>query len=527
MTAPGPLAETASGGGDARRGSAAASDRLVLAKGAGVALLGRTSARFLMLLNQAVFARLLGPAGFGVFAIASSILQFAVNFAPLGLHQAIIRFGAGRWQDDPDAVRGVVRRCIGMAAASGAAAGFVLFLLSGWFADSVFEMGELGALLRWFSIACVAFALLRVVAAGTRLSRDMRYSVIAEDLVPPAIAVTVFVVLHFGWGWGLRGAAVATVVSLVAALLIASVLLMRILPVGGEASASAVPSRIELLSFSTMASLAGLFSFQSQRIDRLLVGYFMTADAAGIYQAAVQSASAVAMFLTAFNAIFSPMISGMYAQGEIDRLSETYRLSAKWGLYLSLPLFLTTLLSPTSVITVLFGDEFTGGATVLVIVLVGNLFAVSTGGVGLLLTMTGDQSRWFLYSAAMFFLNVVLGAALIPRFGLVGAAISTSIISLTLFSLGLRRAHTRLGVWPYDWRHLKGGGAALVAMAGIGAVKYLQPGSPAAELASTFVVATILMGTTLMLLGIDEEEREVLEQLRDRLRSRLTPGSGE
>ncbi|MDJ0571261.1 MAG: polysaccharide biosynthesis C-terminal domain-containing protein, partial [Pleurocapsa sp. MO_192.B19] len=51
---------------------------------------------------------------------------------------------------------------------------------------------------------------------------------------------------------------------------------------------------------------------------------------------------------------------------------------------------------------------------------------VSTGSVGLLLNMTGNESYTLISRVSSTVLNVVLNALLIPRWGLEGAAIATA-----------------------------------------------------------------------------------------------------
>lgn len=492
-----------------------ADDRRTLARGAGVGLVGRSSARGFTMLQNVVLARVLGAELMGVYGLAWSVLQVAANLAPLGFHQGVIRFGASHWGTDGARVRGVVRRCLQFAMVSGGIVGLGLFALSGPLAV-VFGMPDLSWILKWFAGAVIALALGRVLAAATRLSQDMRYSVLSEDMMPPIVGLSLFLFFHYAFGWGLLAATAATTTAYGVSLLVSGGFWSRLAPRRAGVDTSAVPEK-ELLSFAALASFASLFTLQSQRVDRFLVGYFLTDGATGVYIMASQTAVIVALFLSAFNAIVPPMLSHLYWNGELDRAEEIYRVSARWGFYLSLPFFLTAVSAPETLMVGLYGEGFAEGAGPLVVLLSANVFSVSTGSVGFLLTMTGDQRGWFILSLLSLVLNIVLGILWIPPYGLMGAAASSGVALVTLFGLGLLRGYRRLGMWPYDSRWLKGFAAAAVAEAGILATAFLVPGRTILEPVLFLVVSTALLLGTLRVLGFEKEELELFESVRERL----------
>jgi O-antigen/teichoic acid export membrane protein len=83
-----------------------------------------------------------------------------------------------------------------------------------------------------------------------------------------------------------------------------------------------------------------------------------------------------------------------------------------------------------------FGEEFTGGALALQVLLVGQVVNALCGSVGTVLLMIGRERELGIVSAASAVLNVVLNLVLIPRLGIVGAALASS-ASLVLFNVVL------------------------------------------------------------------------------------------
>jgi O-antigen/teichoic acid export membrane protein len=236
-----------------------------------------------------------------------------------------------------------------------------------------------------------------------------------------------------------------------------------------------------------------------------------------IYQAASQSSTLFAILLSGFNVVLNPMIADHDRAGRQSELEHLFHVATKWGLYLSIPFFLVIFWMPREVILVVFGDGFSQGAAPMVILALGQLVNVSTGAVGPLLVMTGRPVQWTSISAAMLLVSVVLGVLLIPSYGLVGAAISTSTAVAGKFILGLAQVRRSLGMWPYDRRYVKGLLAAGVALAPLVLVRAMPSVLPLARLALGGLACAATFGLTLLALKIDPEDQQLLVALRRRI----------
>ena len=75
----------------------------------------------------------------------------------------------------------------------------------------------------------------------------------------------------------------------------------------------------------------------------------------------------------------------------------------------------------------IFGEEFITGYTVLVILCIGQFINVATGSVGQILAMTNREKllrKCVVYGTVI---NLLLNIVLVPNYGMIGAAIATSI----------------------------------------------------------------------------------------------------
>jgi O-antigen/teichoic acid export membrane protein len=270
-----------------------------------------------------------------------------------------------------------------------------------------------------------------------------------------------------------------------------------------------------LLRYSLSTALSALFSGALVWADRFIVGAFLPAQDVGIYQAIAQTSVLFMVILNGLNEIVSPLIADLYSQDKIAELEETFRVSTKWGLYLSLPIFLVLLIFPETFLQVVFGSEYVAGSIPMVVLAFTQMVNVGTGAVGYLLMMTDFQDYLLRLTAIAVGLNISLNITLVPRFGLMGAAIASGIAVSFLFLFGLNRARISLRVWPYDRRYLKGLVAAIVAgLCGYGVQALNFFSGPVSLIVGTLVIGLVFV-IILLLLGLDREDIAFLRSTGD------------
>jgi O-antigen/teichoic acid export membrane protein len=404
-----------------------------------------------------------------------------------------------------------------MAAAVGGALGLGLYLLSSPVALAVFHKPELRPVLAFAAVAIPLRVLLAVAAASTRASQRMAHAVLTEDAGQPA--ANLLLLAAFAWllGLGLGEALWAMVVSLALAALAALLLVRRLLPRPASPTQALSARAGSLLRFSLPASAAATCAIVLIWTDRLMVGAFRPAAELGLYQAASQTSLLFAIILSGFGAIFPPMMAALHRDGGIDRIAALYRASTKWGLYLCLAPAVVLLLAPREVLTVMFGSSYTPAWMALVILTLGQLGNAATGQVGQLLVMTGHPGAWFAVSASALTANVVMNLLLVPRWGMLGAAVATAVCLAGMFVAGVWRVHRLLGLWPYHVRYLKGLAAALAAGGAVWSLGRLELSLVTVKLALLAIAAAVCFLVSLWLLGADREDSLAWAALRERL----------
>lgn len=500
------------------------SDELVtrLASGAAVILAGRFGGRGIHVATHIIMARVLGAGGFGLFAVGWTLLNTVGLIAPLGLDRGVLRFGGGLWpsRERPERQRfkGVILETIGISALSGGVLAIAVFVLAPFLAVDVFKDPALEGVLRLFAPAFLFLPLMRVAAAATRVTQNMTYSAVSESLLQPLVALVVLVAA-LQLGAGVLGAVGATVFSFVPAILLALYFTTALFPDVRDPDVRSAFAPKEILSFSLPASLAGILTLFTTRADRLFVAYFLTSADVGVYQAVSQVAILFDLILSGFAAILMPMVPRLFAERRLEELTVVFRLSTRWPLYVGFPFVIVLMTAPGPLLGGIYGADFAVGAAALTVLTVSQLTNAGTGPVGPVLVMTGHQNVWALTAGTVLTVNALVNIVLIPRFGLVGAAITSLLSMVLLFGIGLAQIRRHVGIWPYDASFLKGG----LAAATTGAMGYFVSMAwsieSLVEIGAYLGLVFLVFWGQLALLGLAREDRVLLSRIMARMRS--------
>lgn len=495
-----------------------------LAAGMLIGALGRVAGRGLHVASQVVLGRVLGPATFGIYALGWTVFRVVGTLGSAGLENGVVKYGAPLW---PDAGRSVGR--LTRAAMLSSAVIALVFAGAGWgsariLSDTVFGKPELMPVLAWFALALPIYSALRVAAALTRIGSRVGTSVVAEELAPPLVQLTLLLAISSGMSVTLAVGTAAA--GFGAGLLVAMVALAWMLARMPRADAKDSIRLRSLFGFSVPTALAGTVGMLNTWLDRLMLGVMRPASDVGIYQAASQFSMVFAMLLAAIGAVFAPMAAGYAARNDVRALERLFTASTRWGLYASLPLAATLLAAPETAVTVVFGGGFRTGGMALAVLVAAQLANVATGPVGYLLIMTGDQRWWMQAGVGALLGNGLLNLLLIPRYGFVGAALATGASLAALFVAGVVRAWLRLGLLPYDRRAWRLAFATVATMTA--AAMFAKMAAGLQPLTAFLVVggsSAAAFFASMAVLGLEPEDRALANEVRRRMSSGVDPGA--
>jgi O-antigen/teichoic acid export membrane protein len=392
----------------------------------------------LVLINSAVVARWLGPAGKGTLTLATLVTTSLVLFLGGGLNLAHVYYAGSRQIELPRLTANAVAVALpvnGLTALL-VAVGF----LTGWWQRLLPTMpaGVLLLALTWFPALLLREYLLGILQGRRRIP-----AVNLVNLSQAALTLVGTLVLVPGLGWGLVGAVLAVVIAGWTALGLTIGLVRR----EGARFRPLWDGKLlkVTLSYGLRGWLANILQFFNYRLDTFLLNGFVGAAAVGIYSVAVALAEMLWYLPNAVGFVLFPRAAATPA-AVMNRLTPrvlliTMSLTALAAAALAVvgrPLIVLVFSTAFAaaylpLLALLPGVVLLGGSKVLGNDIAGRGFPQynSLGaGIGLVVTVIGD-------------------VLLIPRYGAVGAGVASSLayamvflIHLTLYRLVSRR--TRL-----------------------------------------------------------------------------------
>ena len=374
-------------------------------------------------ISQVFLARWMGSFEYGIFVLVWVTMVIAGNVSCLGFHTSVIRF-IPEYRE-----RGMLAELRGILIASR------LFVLVA--SSAIAGVGALCVVLlapRIESYYVVPFVLgficLPMIALSDMLqgiSRANSWAVFALSptyLVRPVLILALMAAaLAAGYlpdaETALIVAIVATYLTTIWQLLGVTTRIDRKLPVGPRT----VHFR-EWFAVSLPIFLVESFFFLLTNADVLMVGFFMEPDDVAVYFATVKTLALVHFVYFAVKAGVAQRYAA-YTHGDRDKLAAFARDTVSWTFWPSLVMAIVVLALGEPMLW-LFGPGFDAGYPLLFLLVIGVVGRSAVGPCESLLTMTGNQNICAFVYAMTLGLNIALSVALIPVFGLWGAAIATT-----------------------------------------------------------------------------------------------------
>jgi len=187
--------------------------------------------------------------------------------------------------------------------------------------------------------------------------------------------------------------------------------------------------------------------YLNQRTDILMLGALGEPEDVGRYQVAAQFALLTVFPQQIMNRVLGPRIARLIRSEEYKLLPNLLRQSTLASFTGIMGIGLCWLLL-TYFSTAIFGDDFTGLASVFLILGIGNAFNLLAGPAGTFLNQAGLE-RLTLYTMVFSaVLNICFNFFLIPLYGMHGAAMATLAAQITWNSILVYLLYKKMGLRP-------------------------------------------------------------------------------
>jgi len=346
--------------------------------------------------------------------------------------------------------------------------------------------------------------------------KELRYHVYVQQLTFPILKI-VFALVALILGFELLGWTRMFVISLVGTTCVAFLFFKtHILSYLSQVRRKAFSFK-EIFAYSWPMSLGMIFLLLFGQFDLLFLGYYRSSEEVGIYKIYLQIAILLGFVLFSFGQIYKPIISGLIAKKKLDEVRDTYQRLTKW-IFIIVAFGLSAIfLFGADIVGILFTENYLVFPVALLILTLGRFLNSSVGPTGKTLEAFGNTRLWLLNTTIMIIVNITLNFLLIPKYGLIGAAISHA-TSLSVIALAeLIEIYLLFRLQPFNREYFK---YILTAIIATGLVFYVQSLIP--EMNITTLVCLNILLLLLFITGlyltksIDDVDIEIMRAIKSK-----------
>jgi O-antigen/teichoic acid export membrane protein len=433
------------------------------ARGSFSLMTGTAASTIIAAVAVIVIARLLGPAGYGLYSLSLVLPALFVSIADFGLGPALTRYGASlRSQSKFGKLAGMIRTGLLLKLIVGVMVSLLVFGLSSQLAASVLQrqgMGELVAVASVIILFQGLFNLSYNALIGLDRMEQSALMLVLRDTTR-VILSPLLVIIGFGVAGAIGGQVFAYALAGLFGVWLLIVVRRALRKVSNQTQLEeGVAADIKtMMSYGLPLYIASFVSTVLAQYQNIVLAFFTSNTEIGNLNAAVNFGALIAIIATPISTALFPAFSKPDLQTGKDDLRRMFELSVRYTALLILPAAIAVAVLSRDLTRVVYGTAYGSASTYLVLytsvfLLAGLGSQVSVNflsGIG----MTRETLKVTLVQLAIFLPVAPVMASLYRVPGLIVALILSTLIS-TIF--GLRLAIGKYGMWI----DLKGSAAAL------------------------------------------------------------------
>lgn len=376
--------------------------------------------------TSVILARVLGPEGKGIYALATLLPSLIVTFGNLGIGPATVYYVARNEFNRKEILGNNVFLSLGVGAV-GIIAGLVVVF---FFGETVFPGVPVAYLLLALVLVPVEIfsSYIRCVLLGAQSIKEFNYVQITQSaLFLGFIALALL---------GLRGGASGAILAGLATWLLIDVMTFRLaMKVAGGISLRLNVSYIkQVTKYGLQAHLANILGFLNYRVDMFLVNGFLGPAAVGLYSVGVGLVEKLWLISNAAGTVLFPRVA---AESEEERRKEFTPLVARTVLWMTAIGALVLIFLSGWIVHLLYSDVYLPAIGALQALLPG----IVTFSAGRVLSNDvagrGHPGLSIYTGIGAVITNVVLNIIWIPGYGIVGAAWASTVSYTVSFVMAL------------------------------------------------------------------------------------------
>lgn len=424
-----------------------------LARSGAVSLAGAAISAITSMLVVLVVTRALPKQTAGIFFALTSVFLIAEMIARLGTGTGLVyAISRARALGAPERASAFLRVALTPVVALSVLIAGVLLLNADSFAGLLTERTS-GVVT---TIRVLALLLPLTTVSDTLISATRGYATIVPTVVldrvsrPVIQLVAVFLVVTTG---SLVALTTAWAAPWIVCAILAACWLARLQRPTETARSSAAHSAQpapwrEFWSFTAPRAAASVVQLALQRLDIVLLILLAGPVQAALYTAATRFLVVGQFANQALTTVVEPRLNRLLALTDRPAANAVYQAATGWLVLLTWPMYLLVTFYANQFLD-LFGRGYDAGSTVVLVLALTMLGATAVGMVDVVLIM-GGRTGWNLFNSALgLSINVGVDLFLIPRLGLLGAAIGWAAAILANNLIPLAQVWRTMGLHPF------------------------------------------------------------------------------
>jgi len=421
-----------------------------LLKGGAWAFAGKLGTVFAGLVVNALLARMLSPDDMGAYFLLFSVISILSTVSQFGMSAVALRtISSSLSADTPEQVWPTLRIMMLTILTLGSLMLFFLHTNLGekLIAD-MFHSSAVNAGLSSAAVLILIMSLQSFFAEMFRGFHDIRLATVFGGLLTSVLILLMLTIIWVNYqiltiSGAFNVTAFASGISLLAAILFFQGKVKLVGRAIGKVSYSAImASSFPLLLF-------GLLYFSFSQAPVLVLGMLTSEDQVALFGAAMRLVMLITMPLIILNAVLPPIIAELWTGGKREGLERLVRNAATLAGIPAVLVLLVFALFSEPILEIVFGQFYGQGASILIVLCLGQMVNVWAGSCGLVLVHTGYEKSLPLITFVSALVTIILGVLLVRVWGAFGMAVAFSLGMALQNILMLYLVRKKLGIWSH------------------------------------------------------------------------------
>jgi O-antigen/teichoic acid export membrane protein len=398
-------------------------------------------------ISRVILVHLLSPQQWTDFSIGLTVSGLLSALGALGFPSAVARSIPFEGSDRER--RGIVRSSFAVVVPGAIAVTGVMAVLS-LPISTTFHSPLLGETFIFFAAAVGLSIVAGLIASIFQGYEDVLPNALFVQVLNPSLFI-VFLLIADGFGHlglsftsALLAYLVAGLVSFLPLVWYTRRKLPRLLPPGDRRSGISP----ELVKFATPLFVVSVMSYAVNNADSLVLAVFHQSSV-GQYSADLSLARLLQVGIGSLGYIILPVTARFVRTGDDEAVRTTYATATKWMVLASLPLFLVFFFYTSRSLAFVYGSSYVASIVPLQLIVLGSFLSTLVGPSAALQVSYGQTRLLLLNTVAAAGVDMGLSFALVPSYGITGAALAWAVANVIYPTLSLLQLEASNGVHPF------------------------------------------------------------------------------